>query len=114
MKRRRAIRQGEICEFEEFYEFAVADLQGVVDQDIELYYRDKQELWEKALEIIKTRESNPDNFSVTSSARGGESMKSSKENQVMESGERELLEEEHQQYGEEIGEGEEEREEHSQ
>lgn len=47
LKRRRAIKESEVCEFEEFYELQIADLYGQQQALLRQYYAEKTELWEK-------------------------------------------------------------------
>ncbi|CAL6055094.1 Leucine-rich_repeat protein [Hexamita inflata] len=63
LRRRRCLRQGEVSEFEEFYEFVVADLQGQQTQLIQEYYQIKEETWDTALKILNN-ELSPSVFGI--------------------------------------------------
>lgn len=45
LRRLRVLREGEVCEFEEFYDIELRDLQGQEDMEIQDYYLKKDKLW---------------------------------------------------------------------
>ena len=56
LRRRRVLKQGDVCEFEEFYELVLADLQGQEDSLIKQYFIEKQEYWDKIQMVLRGEE----------------------------------------------------------
>lgn len=60
LRRLRVLREGEVCEFEEFYDIELNDLQGQQDMEIQDYYIKKEKLWQLYNKILAGEYSKAD------------------------------------------------------